>query len=56
MTKIKLEKMKSDLDLVHRGDVAGLDKVLEVLDLLLQLVDRNLIVLNNANDLEKISN
>lgn len=40
------------LDLVHGGDVAGLDVVLEVCDLLLKLVDGDLLVLNDAENLK----
>lgn len=40
------------LQLLHGNNVGGLDVVLELLDLLLELVKRNLVVLNNQVDLE----
>ena len=43
--------MVLSLDLVHGGDVTGLDVVLEVCDLLLKLIDGNLVVFNDAQDL-----
>ena len=41
------------LDLVHGGDVAGLNVVLEVCDLLLKFVDGNLFVFNDAENLKR---
>ena len=43
------------LDLVHGGDVAGLNVVLEVCDLLLKFVDGNLLVFNDAENLKRKS-
>lgn len=40
------------LDLLHSGDVGGLDVVLELLDLGLELIGGDLLVLNNDVDLE----
>ena len=41
-----------DLDLVHGSDVAGLDEIFEFCDGLLKLINRNFLVLNNANNLK----
>eukprot|EP00091_Calanus_sinicus_P018782 TRINITY_DN43_c0_g1_i6.p1 TRINITY_DN43_c0_g1~~TRINITY_DN43_c0_g1_i6.p1 ORF type:complete len:112 (+),score=25.33 TRINITY_DN43_c0_g1_i6:40-375(+) len=40
------------LDLVHGGDVHGLDEVLELTHLLLQLINRDLGILNNSHELQ----
>jgi len=40
------------LKLLHGSDVGALDVVLEALDLLLELVERDLVVLNDQVDLE----
>ena len=41
------------LDLGHGSGVDGLDVILELGDLFAQLVDRRLVVLNHAHDLEE---
>ena len=40
-----------DLDLVHGIDIARLDKVLKLFNLLTQLLDGDLVILNSAHDL-----
>jgi hypothetical protein len=42
----------SRLQLLHGGDIGGLDVVLIRLNLLLQLIERDLLVLNDQVDLE----
>ena len=42
------------LDLGHGSDVAGLDVVLELCDLLAQLVDGDLLVLYHAHELQLV--
>lgn len=42
------------LDLVEGGDVDGLDEILVLLDLLLQLINGNLVVFNDATDLKLV--
>lgn len=44
--------METHLQLLHGSNVGGLDVVLEVLDLLLELVQGDLLVLNDKVDLE----
>jgi hypothetical protein len=40
--------VRRSLDLVHGSDIAGLNEVLEVCDLLLKLVDGDLLVFNDT--------
>jgi len=42
----------SSLQLLHSGDIGGLNVVLVLLNLLLQLVERDLLVLDDEVDLE----
>ena len=41
------------LDFVHGVDVARLDKVLKLFDLLGELLNRDLVILHSAHDLRK---
>ena len=41
-----------DLDLGHRGDISGLDKVLELTDLFAQFVNRDLQIFHHAPNLK----
>jgi len=43
------------LELLHGGDISGLDVVLELLDLLLELIERDLLILDNEVDLELLN-
>lgn len=42
----------SDLDLVERGNVHTLDVILDLFDLLLQLIDGDLVILDDARQLQ----
>jgi len=44
--------IKTDLDFWHGCDVDGLDVVFELLDLLAELFDGDLVVLDDAHDLQ----
>jgi hypothetical protein len=45
----------ANLQLLHGSDISGLNVVLELLNLALELVGRDLLVLNNQVDLELLN-
>ena len=49
---LTMKRMRSDLDLIHGSDVHGLDEVLELAHLLLQLINGDLGILDNAHQLK----